>query len=73
VLSRQQKERNICEWLEQLNCNDDQSNRPRMAISPTISNSTNSPFLNQMNSPSSGLAGQKPPQFPSSKTTPMQH
>jgi hypothetical protein len=64
-LSRQQKERNICEWLEQLNCSDDQQRRPAV-ISPT----TNFAYSGQIGSPASTNT-QKPPHFP--KTTPMQH
>ncbi|KAI6177489.1 hypothetical protein M3Y97_00913200 [Aphelenchoides bicaudatus] len=62
-LSRQQKERNICEWLEQLNCNEDQQKR-QSAVSPT----TNFAFSGQLGSPASALSSQKPP-----KPTAMQH
>ncbi|KAI6215575.1 hypothetical protein M3Y94_00401100 [Aphelenchoides besseyi] len=63
-ISRQQKERNICEWLERINCNDDRSVGAGigrgMAISPTTPGSSNV----QM----SGATGST-----FSKQTPMQH
>lgn len=55
MLSRHQKEKNICEWLEQLNCNED-LNITRMSASPT--NSTNWAF---------DQSAQKPMQFTMNK------